>query len=559
MFRSFILLLFPILLSAQCVIDADHYAIDESKKLIIINKNVDHLNTDVLGIKTYLNIEGDIYNFALPVNILEKGTPYIVSKNNIDYTVFFSELPIIRMTTSGEIKDTPKTLGNFELLVSDEEKTTSLIGVEYRGASSQSYPKKSMEIEFWSDENGDEKKDLSILNLNEDDGINLQAMYIEKLRINSVTANQLWQEIHPHVYYQEKEADAKSGILMKYSDLFVNGQYKGIYAVGEKVNRKFLKLKKFNEDEIKGELYKGDQWGGATLFSGLSPYNNTSDHWGGYEYKHPKELTDWAHLYDLVDYVINTDFNIFKQTYSSKFDIKNIADYFIFLNLTRAIDNTGKNIYLAKYKKNEPYFYVPWDLDATFGTYWEGSNQNTYDDLLFNGLYSRLWQDNDFRELLQNRWKELRSSIITPNNINGMLTNNFLTLKNNGIYDREKIAWNNYDFQEAQLNYQTSWMKNRIKYLDTVFNYLKVTDYQKNGKLEIFPNAASHYFSINTPLIKNAEIKIIDFSGRELQKYTLENLDQKTKISISKLPSGVYFVILKSSNNIQTSRLIIEK
>lgn len=562
MFRSFILLLFPILLSAQCVIDADHYAIDESKKLIIINKNLDHLNTDILGIKTYLNIEGDIYNFALPVNILEKGTPYIASKNNIDYTVFFSELPIIRMTTSGEIKDTPKTLGNFELLVSDEEKTTSLIGVEYRGASSQSYPKKSMEIEFWLDENGNETQDLSILNLFEEDAINLQAMYNEKLRANSKTANELWQEIHPDVYYKNNEPDARSGILMKYTDLFLNGEYRGVYAFGEKVKRKFLKLKKNSESEIKGELYKGHNYGPATMFTGIIPYNNSTAYWGGWEYKYPKDVIDWENIYQFTDFVINSDEETFYNFYSQKIDVENIIDYFIFVNILRAADNLSKNTYLAKNKQDDPFFYIPWDLDGTFGGWWDGSNQNIYNDLLFNGLYARLWQNDHFRELLHNRWTTLRNSIITKEHIIELFSNNFLKLKSNGIYTREEMVWNDYTFPEDQLQYHKTWIQNRIEYLDTQFGYSLGTpqpDGFKNS-LAIYPNPTSSYFSVNisSPL-KNAEIKIIDFSGKELQKTNVENLDKTTKISISGLSSGVYFVILKTKENIQTSRLVIKK
>lgn len=560
MFRNFILLLFPALFSAQCVIDADTYGIDQSKHLIVINKNIDELNASFPGTKTYLSIEGDIYTFTAPVENLQKGTAYTVSKSNINYTAFFSDLPIIRMTTTGPIKDTPKVLGNFEILVPGETKISSMIGVEYRGASSQSYPKKSMEVEFWLDENGNETQDISVLNLFEDDAVNLQAMYIEKLRINSVTANDLWQEVHPDVYYKDKEPDARSGILMKYSDLFVNGQYKGIYAVGEKVKRKFLKLKKF-DNGIKGELYKGDQWGGATLFNALNPYNNNSDYWDGYEYKHPKELIDWSNLYNFVDYVINSNTETFNSTYSQKIDVDNMVDYFIFMNVTRALDNMGKNTYVAKYKKNEPYFIVPWDLDATFGTYWEGSNQNIYNDLLFNGLFSRLWEDPDFRIKISDRWAELRSSIITKEHINGMLTDNYLKLKDNGIYTREKIAWSSYNFPTAQLNYHTTWVKNRIDYLDTVFPFLGVEDSKiPDSSISLFPNPAKGYFSVNlsSPL-KNAEIKIIDLSGKELQKTNIENLDKKTQIPVGGLDAGVYFIILKTKDSVRTSRLIIKK
>ncbi len=559
MIKYFLLLLFPFFLSAQ-IIDADSFGIDNTRHIIVINKNIDDLNNSIPGMKDYLNLGGTVFTFGTPVENFVKGTAYNVTANDTLYKLFFSNLPIIKMTTEGTISDTPAILGHFELLVPGETKISSLIGVEYRGASSQAYPKKSMEIEFWKDEAGNETQDFSLLGMFEEDGANLQAMYIEKLRINSKTGNDLWKEIHPDVYYKDKEEDARSGILMKYTDLFLNGEYRGIYAIGEKVKRKILKLKKF-DNEIKGELYKGDSWGRATMLTGVDSYNNSSDYWSGYEYKHPKELIDWSNVHSFVSFVVNSDKTTFDNTYSQKIDVDNMLDYFIFMNLIRAIDNTGKNIYLAKYKKNEPYFYVPWDLDGTFGTYWDGSNQNVYNDILFNGLYTRLWENHDFRVKLTNRWNELRTSIITEEHIGNMLTNNYLELKDNGTYDREKMVWSGFPFSPTQLQYHTTWVKNRITYLDTVFaSYMGVSDSGlKEKELKLFPNPISEYFSIDTAELKNAELKIIDFSGRELQKQNFETLNSKTKISVSNLSSGVYFVILKTKDSIHTSRLIIKK
>lgn len=561
MIKKLLFLFFPVLLSAQISIETDYYGIDNHNRIIIINKNLDILNNSIQGIKEHLNIEGEIFNFNHPTSELQKGIQYSVTNNNLEYAVFFSDLPIVKMTTTGEIADSPKVLANFELVAPGYSKVSSLIGVEYRGASSQAYPKKSLEIEFWTNEAGSATHDISILDLFKEDGINLQAMYIENLRINSKTANELWQQIHPDVHYINDEEDAKSGILMKYTDLFLNGEYRGVYAFGEKVKRKFLKLKKFADNEIKGELYKGEHWGGATIFSELNPYDNSSDYWDGYEYKHPKELIDWSNAYNLVDYVVNSDTDTFLNTYHQKFDVQNILDYFIFMNAIRAIDNNGKNIYLAKYKKNSPYFYVPWDLDSTFGTYWEGSNQNIYDDLLFNGLYARLWEDVTFRNLLTDRWTELRTSVLSPQNLNGLLTSNFQHLKDNGIYTREKIVWSDYNFSESQLHYHTNWVTNRINYLDGAFAKLAVSENAlPSTKINILPNPAKVNFYLDlSQEIKNASVKIIDFSGKVIKKFTPKNISSSTKFDVHGVSNGVYFVIIKSETEIKTAKLVVNK
>ncbi len=192
MIRNFIFLFVPALFSAQCVIDEDAYGIDRNKHIIVINQNTGDLNAQVPGSKSYFVMGGISYYFDQAVGELQKGIAYSVTADNVSYKAFFSDLPIIRMTTTGTISDTPKVPGSLEMLNPGETKISTLIGVEYRGASSQSYPKKSMEVEFWQNENGDDTQNLSLLNLFEDDAVNLQAMYNEKLRINSKTANDLW-------------------------------------------------------------------------------------------------------------------------------------------------------------------------------------------------------------------------------------------------------------------------------------------------------------------------------------------------------------------------------
>src|SRR5690606_38679473 len=123
---------------------------------------------------------------------------------------------------------------------------------------------------------------------------NLQAMYNEPLRIRSKTNNDLWRMVNT-LQYQDKEPEAINGIRMKFVELFINDEYRGLYCLGEKVNRKQLKLKKHNGN-IRGELYKGVGVG-ANTFTAVPPYDNYVLKWGEFEYKHPDEETDWSNLH----------------------------------------------------------------------------------------------------------------------------------------------------------------------------------------------------------------------------------------------------------------------
>lgn len=550
-------LCFSSIVSAQNTLNTEAFGIDEQNRIIVINHDVNDFNT-IFGGKSFININSTHTFFFTNADDVQVGNKYDVNYNGKMYNLYFSQLPIIKMEVADEIKDSPKVYGTFKLYAPGAQPVSSVMGVEYRGASSQAYPKKSMEVEFYTDETHEDEQDISLLGLRATSGFNLQAMYNEALRSNSITANDLWQEIHPDVYYRNKEPEARSGIQMKYAEIFLNGQYRGIYAVGEKVNRKSLQLKKYKDNQIKGELYKGDSHGGAVLFTSLDDYDNDSPLWSGYEYKHPKEKTDWSNLHSLIDFALNSDQDQFSNQYATKFDAENLIDYFIFLNVLRATDNTGKNIHLAKYDKNEKYFYVPWDLDGVFGTIWDGSNENVVDDLLFNGLYQRLWTDVKFRSDLANRWTALRQDIITKEHLTGMISTNRMALQQNLAYEREQIVWDGFPFADAQWEYQKDWIERRINYLDTVFVKLldvAQTDASKAGML-LYPNPTADFVKIQinekTPVL----VHFYDMNGRMVLR---KQVQPDAEIPVAQLQPGTYLVHAVGAEKQYSSRLIIRK
>ncbi len=545
------------------VLNSEMYGIDHNKKLIVSNNSVESLNVIYPNLKTVISLDVN-YTFSVPVQTIEVGSPYEVvhSGNSQIYTLYFTEFPLIHITTPHTIVDAPKVWASFRLTESNGDSILSDIGIEYRGGYSQTLAKKSMEIEFWEDNTGEETVDYSLLGMRSDDDWNLQPMFNEPLRFLSKTNNDLWRLFHT-IYYIADEPEAVNGIKMTYSEMFINGDYRGVYAVSEKIDRKQLKLKNHN-GAIRGELYKGDQWGnGAVTFNWVGPFDNNSDVWDGFEYKHPDEEINWSNLYNLVDFVKNgTDTDFYAQ-YQNKFHLDNMVDYFIFLNVLRATDNTGKNLYLAKYNTNEPYFYVPWDLDGTFGIIWDGSQQNITTGLLTNKLYNRLWLDcseNGFREKLQTRWNSVKETIFNHEFLMDMFEENYDYLLNNGVYQREEIAWEGYLTEFDHLDYMSSWITNRLDYLDTQFNEIcamNVSDILANNT-KMYPNPATDYLYFKHNSTDKIEISIYDLQGKLLVEAQSESAE--TPITISTLKNGIYMVQIKSGNNhVQTQKLVVTK
>lgn len=530
-------------------INQPYYSIDQGKKLILINADIQVLNQNYPGHKTAIRLEDSLYQFSDTVFTLQTGIRYGATLNDILYGIYFSELPVIRLVVNDTIRDSPKVLGHFEMLHPALETITHLVGVEYRGASSQAYPKKSMEVEFWTDSLGDDSEDISLLGmLPKNDSWNLQALYVEACRSNSMISNAIWEKIHQS-HYIASEPEAKSGIQMKYAEVFLNSNYYGLYAIGQKVNRDLLKLRKNEPETVRGELIKCDDWTPGTLFTGAMNFDNSLRELNGFEYSYPKNITDWGGLNSLIDFVVNALPSSFRNDISTHFNMQNAVDYFLFLNLLRANDNHGKNIYLARYDTGSSYFYVPWDLDGTFGYMWDGSKQDITDDLnLDNGLFARLWNDSTFRSQLSIRWNKLRTNELSDSSLTAILQHEFDYLSQNGVYEREELARDEYQFSDTNCTYMADWLQRRLQYLDFEFNTILTSDDLPdltNNAIHVFPNPVQEEVSIRF-LEKIRQISVYNIDGKCIS--TLPVNSKQCSVSVAHLSPGIYLLKAVSVN-----------
>lgn len=144
-------------------------------------------------------------------------------------------------------------------------------------------------------------------------------------------------------FYLAEEEDAKSGADVMYVEVFLNNTYNGIYMLSEQVDSKQLELKSFKKDKIRGELYKSEAiLNHATYFANATSYDNTQDTWDGF-----------------VDFVANSSDGEFDAGIAERVHIGNALDYFIFLNVLRAVDNRGKTIILENTIRKVHTFLFP--------------------------------------------------------------------------------------------------------------------------------------------------------------------------------------------------------
>lgn len=449
------------------------FGIDNTHRLIVWhNKNIDSIPLANQS-KTSIRFN-DTIAFENITSALSYKDPLEVTYRNTPYKIYLTKLPIVNIFVDKEIKDDPKIPANFGYFNGDKY-LTSLMGIEFRGNLSLSFPKKSFDLEFWTDSISKNSRDLKFKGLKSDDDWILDGLYNEPIRLRSYMATKLWKKIH-QPYYLNSEPKAESGFDVKYVEVFINQKYQGIYVLSESISRKLLQLREVEENKVRGELFKASSYEGAPEFIKAPQYNNVFPHWGGFEMEYPivNYRSHWDTLAALVNLVVKAEEMDFAQKIEQEISIDNAIDYYLLVNLLRATDNLGKNYYLARYSDGEPYFFVPWDLDGVMGIIQAGKRIATTDDMLGNGLFNRLLEVNPagFKDKTKQRWNTLRQSEFSDSQLFGKMEKIYDRFSTEKIYEREQMIWPSETTKPEHYDYLRAWLKDRLIFLDKHFEGL---------------------------------------------------------------------------------------
>ncbi len=448
------------------------FGIDKSKKIIVWhNKNMDSLLSKYKKVDS-LNFEEDFAIIDSSATIKDSIKIKLSNRNEI-YSLYVTKLPVIHITTKNTIVNDPKVPANITYFYQNKL-INNLTGIELRGNISLNFPKKNYDLEIWTDSITKNSKDVKFHGLRNDDDWILDAIYTEPLRIRSHFAQNLWKKIHKPQYHLEAP-NAKSGIESKFVEVFKNNTYIGLHTLLEPIDRKLLMLKKSDQQQVYGELFKASAYEGGPSFSKAPPFKNIFPHWAGFQMRYPviDYNSHWDDLHTFVNLVVNGTDNDFISTIEKWVAIENIIDYYLFINLIRATDNLGKNYYLGKYDKGYPYFFIVWDLDGVMGINPEGKRAPRTKDILSNGLFDRLLKlnPNRYKEKLKSRWLNLRETDFNDTNLLNQVDKLYTKFKNEKIYEREAMLWQNESNQEQYI-YLKEWIKDRTHFLDSYFNEL---------------------------------------------------------------------------------------
>lgn len=375
--------------------------------------------------------------------------------NYASYYVIFTTLPILEMhgecigiderereIYSGEITFwEPQTGKNDRLLVQQS-------GIEWhvRGYSSMSFLKKSLRLSLKNPKG--EGNNLSLAGLSSDDDYILNPMWFDDVKVREKLAIDLWNEM---------AAEQNSSLKMsggEYCEVIINGSYEGLRLLQNKIEKKYLQL---DTDDL---LFKGQNVNPSAGRKLEEAYEviYAQDEQSAYE--------------SMEGFFMESDF--------SSLNLDNWIDIQLLILLGNMKDNLNyKNIYYAVERENgeKTLNLIPWDTDMSFGVYWiDGSgfcySPESVEIIEYRMEYESLKQQYpDLDERLANRWKELRRSIFSTENILGKIDEYRYTVLMSGAVDRDfnMLGWYSWGGQDTPENLK-AYIENRLQILDALFD-----------------------------------------------------------------------------------------
>ena len=416
---------------------------------------------------------------------------------NLDET---NLLPQFKIDTSNKtIVDEPKIPASMDLYIDGELNKSYNIGIEIRGSSSQFFEKKSYGVETWDANNEDIDADLG--GFPEEEDWILYGPFSDKSLIRNV------------LIFQLSNAIGMYGSRTDFYELTINDKFLGTYVLMEKIKRDKNRVnisKNLNDDISGGYIIKIDKppdegYTSANSFS--SKYDTRGSYVGAsdikflYTYPKSSEISNDQknyiknYLNDFEEALLSSNFQDPELGYQKYIDIDSFVDFLILNEISKNIDAYRISTFMHKDKNQKLKMGPIWDFNLGFGNvnYCDAELESGW-SYKFNDVcggdnwkvpfwWNRLFEDPAFVSKLKNRWSDLRTNILSDQNLQERIDKitNFLIEHNapRRNFDKwtiiGKYVWpNNYigNNYGEEISYLKNWLEKRVKWMDEEINSL---------------------------------------------------------------------------------------
>jgi CotH kinase protein len=405
-------------------------------------------------------------------------------------------VPFISIKSEKKIVDDPKCAAVLKIERNDSLLLQTNIGIEIRGAISQFEDKKSYGFEIR--DVSDSLSNKSLLGLPKNDDWILYGPMSEKSFIRNVLTYALSNQM------------GRYATRTQFVELEINGNYKGLYVLMEKMkqDKGRIAIKKLDKDDNTPEKISGgyilkidktagndkDDYNYTEQNSFTSHYdtkgqlsNKSKIHYL-YEYPKAKNITPQQKAY-ISQYVHDFEKTIASnatQDYAKYMDTDSFVDYFILTEFTQNNDGYRISNFLQKDRDKKLAMGPIWDCDLAYGpeyNFCDGMAKDAWvfrynqycgsDGWLVPFWWEKLLQDPAFKNKVNVRWKSLRKSVLSDENVLKTIDDLTKYLQENNLIDRNAERWSEKkkeaNFKERHLKHIQkikAWVKQHSSWID---------------------------------------------------------------------------------------------
>jgi len=408
-----------------------------------------------------------------------------------------SNLPIVIINTDinsatgkpTEIPDEPKVLATMKIIfradgsrnyLTDQSNNAFLnyngrIGIEKRGSSSQSLPKKPYGLTTLNNDNVT-NNNVSILGMPKENDWVLNSIAFDPSLIRNYLSYDLSRSIGNYAARGE------------YCEVVINGDYKGLYIFMEKLkidDDRINIVKMKNTDNTVpgltgGYVTKADKTtGGDPVAWSMQSYSGTTSYM--HDSPKPNEITTQQNNYIRNQFTLlqnaATDQNAsITNGYPSIIDVPSFIDYILISELASNADSYQFSTYFHKDRNGKLRAGPIWDFDLTYGNdlfQWGFDRSHTDVWQFDNGdnTGSKFWKDlynnPTFKCYLTKRWKELTATNGPLNYFVVAEKIEHLSKLTSEAMVRENNRWRTIPNQSGEIAKMKEWIQTRINWLNT--------------------------------------------------------------------------------------------
>lgn len=401
-----------------------------------------------------------------------------------------SNLPIVIINTDNgaSIPDEPKIGATMKILyvndttinyLSNQDDPAYLnyngrIGIECRGSTSQGHNKKPYGFETRMDDDIT-NNNVSLLGLPAENDWVLNAMNDEPSYVRDCLSYYLASQLG---HYAPRT---------KYCEVIVNGDYRGLYFLTEKI--------KIDNDRVNiapmdstdnqypnvsgGYIIKADKLTGGDVPAWIT---TAYDYWQDVAYIYhapkPEEITfeqeNYIQAYfDTLQAVVAAHNPNVSHGYPAYIDIPTFVDFMIMGELSSNVDIYQFSTFFHKDRNGKFRAGPVWDFNLTYGYDFGSVGRSGYDVFQFyNGdntgsdFWHQLYEDDLFFCYLTNRWEEVTSTGGPLNYEHVLHVMDSLTERIATANVRDRIRWWRVYSYDEHLSTMKQWIRNRYIWLD---------------------------------------------------------------------------------------------